>query len=152
MPDEGKVCVVAASGAWPFYRLTGAYVSQAHRGFQGAVRLGFYSGRQIHGLVPRIEHVVSSVPADAAHAARLALSADPVERRVGETLAAALHQGPVPDPAQVVLLSRPGDPSTLTITPVTHPGATAWTLFQRYVDLPRLQAATTTGDLANGVA
>ncbi len=150
MPDE-KVCVVAASGAWPFYRLTGAYVSQAQRGFQGASRLGFYSGGQIHGLVPRIEHVVASMPADAAHAARTALSADPVERRVGEALAAALHQGPVPHPVQVVLLSRPGDPATLTITPVAHPGGTAWTLFQRYVDLTRLQAAATTDDLANGV-
>ena len=64
MPDAERVCVVAGAGAWPFYLATQAWVGQENRRFGGATRLGFYSGRQIQGLVPRIQHVVPSVDLD----------------------------------------------------------------------------------------
>lgn len=144
--DETTVCVVAASSAWPFYLAHGAYVCQANRPFRDAARLGFYSARTVHGLVPRIEHVVPNVEASAAVAARMTFSLDPVERRVGETLAAGVHDG-MSGQVQVVLLSRADDPATVTIEALPHTGRTAWTMFQRYVDLDRLTSARSTDDL-----
>ena len=47
-----RACVVAGAGAWPFYLATSAWVGQENRRFGGAGRLGFYSGRQIHGALP----------------------------------------------------------------------------------------------------
>ena len=79
---------------------------------------GFYSGRQVQGLAPRIREVVASVPLTAEDAATRALSADPVERRVGEALAAALHDGATAPRVSVVLLSPPDDPDTASFEPV----------------------------------
>ena len=113
-------------------------------------RLGFYSGRQIQGLAPLIRDVVASVPLTAEDAATRALSADPVERRVGEALAAALHDGATSPRVSVVLLSPPDDPDTASFEPVTHDADAAWTMFQRFADLDRLRTATSTADLGSG--
>ena len=113
-----RVCVVAGAGAWPFYLATGAWVGQENRRFGNATRLGFYSGRQVQGLAPRIGHVVASVPLTPEEAATRTLSADPVERRVGEALAAALHDGGTAARVSVVLLSPPDDPETVSFDPV----------------------------------
>ncbi len=145
-----RACVVAGSGAWPFYLATSAWVGQENRRFGGAERLGFYSGREVHGKLPRIRHAVGSVPLSAEDAATRCLSADPVERRVGETLAAALHDGMTTPRVTVLLLSPPDDPETVTIGPVSHEGPAAWTMFQRVVDVDRLRAATTTAELGAG--
>jgi hypothetical protein len=145
-----RVCVVAGAGAWPFYLATGAWVGPEHRRFGDAARLGFYSGGQVHGLAPRIREVVASVPLTAEHAAGRALSADPVERRVGEALAAALHDGRTTPRVTVALLSPPDDPDTASFEPVRHDGDAAWTMFQRFVDLDRLRAATSTDELGPG--
>ena len=142
-----RVCVVAGSGAWPFYLATGAWVGQENRRFGDARRLGFYSGHQVQGLVPRILHVTASVGLTAEEAAVRALSGDPTERRVGEAMAAALHDGASAARVAVVLLSGPDDPDTLTTEPVGHDGDAAWTMFQRFVDLDRLKAARSTDDL-----
>ncbi len=56
-----RVCVVAGAGAWPFYLANGAWVGPEKRRFRDAARLGFYSGRQVQGLAPRIREVVASV-------------------------------------------------------------------------------------------
>src|SRR6476661_2938486 len=109
-----RVCVVAGVGAWPFYLATGTWVGQENRRFGDATRLAFYSGRQIQGLAPLIRDVVPSVPLTAEDAATRALSADPVERRVGEALAAALHDGATSARVCVVLLSPSDDPETVT--------------------------------------
>jgi hypothetical protein len=145
-----RVCVVAGVGAWPFYLATGAWVGQENRRFGDATRLGFYSGRQVQGLAPLIRDVVGSVPLTAEDAAIRALSADPRERRVGEALAAALHDGHTPPRVSVVLLSPPDDPGTASFEPVVHDGDVAWTMFQRFVDLDQLRAARTTGELGSG--
>ena len=147
MADGERVCVVAGASAWPFYLATGAWVGQENRRFGDATRLGFYSGRQIQAVLPRIRHVVASVPLTPEDAATRALSADPLDRRVGEALAAALHDGGTVARVAVVLLSRPDDDDTVTVEPVTHDGDAAWTLFQRFTDVDRLRRATTTDDL-----
>jgi hypothetical protein len=144
-----RVCVVAGAGAWPFYLATGAWVGQENRRFGDAPRLGFYSGRQVQGLAPRIGHVVGSVRLTPEEAATRTLSADPVERRVGEALAAALHDGSTAARVSVVLLSPPEDPETASFDPVPHEGDTAWTVFQRFTDIDRLRAATSTDELGS---
>ena len=150
MAEAERVCVVAGASAWPFYLATGAWVGQENRRFGDATRLGFYSGRQIQALLPRIQHVVSSVHLTPERAADLTLSADPVDRRVGEVLAAALYDGGTGPRVEVALLSPPADDDTVEVEPVTHEGDAAWTLFQRFTDVDRLRVATTTDDLADG--
>jgi hypothetical protein len=150
MTNRERVCVVAGASAWPFYLATGSWVGQENRRFGDATRLGFYSGRQIQALLPRILHVVAAVPLTPEKAAGLTLSADPVERRVGEALAAALHDGGTAARVEVVLLSRPSDEDTVEVDPVAHDGDAAWTLFQRFTDVERLRAAATTDDLTDG--
>jgi hypothetical protein len=145
-----RVCVVAGAGAWPFYLANGAWVGPENRRFGDAARLGFYSGRQVQGLAPRIRQVVASVRLSAEEAADRALSADPGERRVGEVLAAALHDGLTTPRVCVVLLSPPDDPDTASFEPVAHLGDAAWTMFQRFVDLDRLRAASSTDELGAG--
>lgn len=150
MPDPERVCVVAGAGAWPFYLATHAWVGQENRRFGDATRLGFYSGREIQGLLPRIQHVVPSVSLTGETAATLALSGDPTERRVGGALAAALHEGTRVERVEVVLLSGAEEADTVTIEPVPHDGDAAWTLFQRFADLDRLRRAGSTVDLEVG--
>ena len=145
----GRVCVVAGAGAWPFYLATGAWVGPEKRRFGDASRLGFYSGRQVQGLAPVLRHVVASVPLTEEDAASRALSPDPVERRVGEVLAAALHDGLTAPRVCVALLSLPDDPETASFEPVAHDHDAAWTMFQRFVDLDRLRSATTTDELGS---
>jgi hypothetical protein len=145
-----RVCVVAGAGAWPFYLANGAWVGQENRRFGDAARLGFYSGRQVHGLVPLIRHVVASVPLTAEDAATRTLSGDPVQRQVGEALAAALNDGATSPRVCVVLLSPSDSPETVTLDPVPHEGEAAWTMFQRFTDLDRLRSAATTDDLGAG--
>jgi hypothetical protein len=142
-----RVCVVAGASAWPFYLATGAWVGQENRRFGDATRLGFYSSRQVQGLAPRIGHIVASVPLTPEEAATRTLSADPVERRVGEALATALHDGGTAARVSVVLLSPPEDPETASFDAVPHDGDAAWTMFQRFTDVDRLRAARSTDDL-----
>jgi hypothetical protein len=144
-----RVCVVAGAGAWPFYLATGAWVGPENRRFGDASRLGFYSGRHIQGLAPRVLHVAASLPLTHEDAATRALSGDPVERRLGEVLAAALHDGLTTPRVCVVLLSPPDDPDTASLEPVSHDADAAWTMFQRFVDLDRLRAARTTAELGS---
>ena len=145
-----RACVVGGAAAWPFYLATGAWVGQENRRFGNAERLGFYSGREVHGFLPRIQHVVGSVPLTVEEAATRTLGTDSLERRVGEVLAAALHEGMTTSRVAVVLLSPPDDPDTLTIDPLPHDGDAAWTMFQRVVDVDRLRAATSTAELGAG--
>ena len=49
-----------------------------------------------------------------------------------------------------MLLSTPEDPETASFEPVPHDGDVAWTLFQRFTDVDRLRAATSTDELGPG--
>lgn len=147
--DDDKVCVVAASSAWPFYQLTGAYICQENRFFQPDTgRFGFYSSRSIHGVAAQILGFFPSVEFSEESAAEFALSSNPQLRRVGEVLDAALYQEWGGDPhVQVVLLSPMGSEDTTHFRAIRHDGQTAWTMKQRYVSLRRLESAASTEDL-----
>lgn len=146
--DDDKVCVVGASTAWPFYRMTGAYVCQENRYFQEDTgRIGFYSSRLIHGVAPRIEHIYPSVSYDDATAAMLVLDSHPVTRRLGDVLTAALEQGHSDEAVEILLLTPLGHEGTATFEPVRHEGKGAWTQRQRYASLAQLRVAATTADL-----
>jgi hypothetical protein len=147
--DDDKVCVVAASSAWPFYQLTGAYICQENRFFQPDTgRFGFYSSRSIHGIAAQVEGYFPSVEFSEESAAEYALSSNPQLRRVGEALDAAFYQEWGGDPfVQVVLLTPMGHVDTVAFPAIRHDGQTAWTMKQRYVSLRRLQAASSTADL-----
>lgn len=146
--DSEQVVVVAAGSAWPFYELTGGYVCQTGRTFGDAGRMAFYSKRQIHGAVPRILRVLPAVEMTPSSAARLSLSVDPTERRIGDVVAAAIGDESWSDVvAEVVLLTTARSPDTLNIPPVRHHGDRAWTERQRYVRLGLLVASTSTADL-----
>ena len=69
---------------------------------------------------------------------------------MGEVLAAALHDGLTTPRVTVVLLSPPDDPDTASFEPVAHDGDTAWTMFQRFVDLDLLRSASSTDELGAG--
>lgn len=148
--DENKVCVVGATTAWPFYRMTGAYVCQENRYIQEDTgRLGFYSSRLIHGAAPTIQVVYPSVPLYESNVANLAMHVDPEMRRLGLVAEAALQQGTLDAAVQIVLLSPLDDPRTALFEAIRHEGKGAWTQRQRYARLDQLRTATTTDDLAN---
>jgi hypothetical protein len=149
---SGKVCVVASSSAWSFYRLASAYLCQPGRSLQDARWLGFYSSGAIQPAVARIDRIFSPVELSADLAAEWSLSTDPLRRRAGDAAAAALFDGRGPESVQIVVLSRPDEPATIPIPEIPHRGAAAWTLFQRFVPLDRLLSATTTDDLAEAGA
>lgn len=144
---SGKVCVVAASNAWSFYRLASAYICQPGRSFQDAQWLGFYASGAIQPAVARIEGVFSPVELSPDVAAEWSFSVDPLQRRAGDALAAALFEGRHPETVQIAVLSGPDEAATLSIPEIPHRGSAAWTLFQRFIPLDRLLSATTTDDL-----
>jgi len=143
-----EVLVVAAGNAWPFYRLTNAYVCQAGRFFRPVRRIAFYSNKTIHGVAATIERELDDQMLSDAAAARLSNSLVPAERRLGNTIAAALagawKEG---ERAKVLFLTGVGDPATATFPAIPHRGKSAWTMGQRYAPLDLLAAATTTEDL-----
>lgn len=149
--QDKDVVIVAAGNAWPFYRLTGAYVCKAGRTFRGVEHIGFYSQRTIHGAVAKVEHVLDEVVLSQADAARRALSLDPLERRLGDVMTAALagawKEG---ENSKIILLTGLDDQKTIHFEPVNHPGHTAWVMGQRYTRLEALLQATTTDDLIGG--
>jgi hypothetical protein len=146
--DPEEVVVVAAGSAWPFYRSVGGYVCQPERTFRRAGRMAFYSRRLVHGAAARIERVVPRVALTEAETARRALSLDPVERRIGEIMMAAMAEpGDLRD-VEVVVLSPLHHPDTIEFEPLPHHGEHAWTMNQRYVRLSDLLAASTTVDLS----
>lgn len=146
--DDDKVCIVGATTAWPFYRLTGAYVCQENRYIQEDTgRLGFYSSRLIQGAAPRILSIHPSIELYEASVAALAFDTDPELRRVGLVAEAALAQGTTDSVVQIVLLTPLDHPDTVTFEPVRHEGKGAWTQRQRYARLDQLRRASTTDDL-----
>lgn len=151
MRDSETVVIVAAGTAWPFYRLCGGYVCQPGRSFQQAGRMGFYSRRQIHGAAARIERILPSVELSQAEAARLSLSLDPADRRVGDIMSAALSEARDDETVEIVVLSDIRDQETLKFEPIMHEGTHAWTQNQRYVRVGSLLAARTTDDLAGKI-
>lgn len=150
MTQAEDVLVVAAGNAWPFYRLTSAYICQEGRSFRPVGRIAFYSSRTIHGLAAGIKSRSDHQLLTDGSAARLSLSLDPHERRLGNVITAALagpwKQG---ERAQIFLLTVPTDPETMTFAAIPHNGKSAWTMGQRYAFSERLLSAKTTDDLSS---
>lgn len=144
-----QVVVVAARTAWPLYMtMTPAYICQNQRYFRDVPYLGFYSDRTIHELAPQILRRYDDVWFTDAEAARLLLSVDPWEQRLGRTVQATRSVRSPEKPYTVVLLTAPDDPRTQRIGAVHHAGSSAWTMGQRYQRIGALHAARTTEDLA----
>lgn len=137
--------VVAARAAWPDYQKFGAYVCQPNRAFRkDLTHFGFYEGGAIRPLVPQI---LKRFPA-------VALTRDEAERQrqIGEKQLAdlideLLDAEPLRagDLVGVILLTRPGDPSTVQLAqPIVNDTVTdagrpwAWTMGQRYTSLSKL--------------
>lgn len=147
--DSGdQVVIVAAGTAWPLYTsMTPAYICQNGRSFRDVAYLGFYSARTIHQLVPRILRRHDDVWFTDAEAARLLLSIDPWEQRLGRTIQATRTVYKQEQAYTVLLLSSPEDEATVHIGAIHHGGASAWTMGQRYQSLPALSAASDTREL-----
>ena len=146
-----RVCVVAGAGAWPFYLATGAWVGQENRRFGDATRLGFYSGRQVQGLAPRIREVVASVPLDGrgrGHPRAERRSHGAARGRGSGRGAARRGDGAAGLGRPALAARRPRRRRRSNPSPTT--ADTAWTMFQRFVDLDRLRTATSTADLGSG--
>ncbi len=141
------VVIVPAGSAWPLYQTCDAYVCPVKSTFRDAGRLAFYSARTIHGVAAVIEHVEPKVEMSQAAAARLCLSLDPCERRIGEAVQAAVANGYDDVPYnQVLLLSAAKSPETETFAPIRHEGPHAWAMGKRYRPLRDLLNAETTAD------
>lgn len=146
--DEDDVVVVAAGSAWPLYsNLASAYICRNGRQFRPAGRLGFYSLRTIYGLVPKILRRYDDVVYDLRETTELLLSTNSWEQQVGRILQATRPERALGVEWTVLLLSDPESPETARIDEIHHDGASAWTMKQRYQELPSLIAARTTADL-----
>ncbi len=140
--------VVAAGTAWPLYTsMTPAYICQNGRFFRSVAYLGFYSARTIHPLVARILRRYDDVWFTDGEAARLLLSIDPWEQRLGRTIQATRTVRTQEQAYTVLLLSAPDAEATVRIGAIHHAGASAWTMGQRYQSLAGLAAACDTGEL-----
>lgn len=150
MRDPELVMVLASEHAWSLYRNCGAVLCHADElGDSG--RVGFYSGRQIQGVAPRIQRVVPHVQMSQASAARMSFSMDPDERRFGELLAAtqsaALGESWTDETATAVLLSSEESRETVRFASISDPSAETWTSTAKTVRLSSLLTASTSRDV-----
>lgn len=145
--DDEPVVIVGARTAWPLYRSVPAYVCQNKRFFQPTRRMGFYSDRTIYGAFPLVLGRFDDVEISPAGAAARLLSPDPEQQAVGRAVQRALTFDYNEGLHTVFLLTAESDPRTLTRSPLHHPGASAFTMRQRYARLSDLLAATDTEDL-----
>lgn len=144
--------VVAARNAWPLYEDHHAYVCQPNRAFRPVDRIAFYADQEIKQEVPRIVHRRDNVPWTRQHAASLAASGDPTDKKVAAVIMASRATLWTEGVYQVFLLTRPGHPQHRTLAhPVQRPpDRGAFTQGQRYVSLHALENASTTADLSVG--
>jgi hypothetical protein len=156
----GLVVIVAAGRvALEDYDRHAAYICQADRSFRGdVVRLGFYSNKQVHPAIARIQERRVGVEFTRGHLAELRASGVEADRRVAaiieEVLADPHHARRRSDTTfprfDVFLLSAKDDPETLLLPqPILHstsgPG-TAWVQKQRYVSEESLRRGPRTTD------
>lgn len=142
------VLVVPARHAWPEYHEVHAYACQPKRPFQPVKRIAFYSGGQIHPVVPTILKTYQSVM----------LEAGKFDGRLGEVVDKLLKCGLRDEgtSSKVMLLSPPDDAKTIHLkAPIINDLQSetgrqiAFTQNQRYVSLERLKTAKTTSQLVD---
>lgn len=167
MVDEGllepekNVVVVAARVAWNTYQKYPAYVCVSDRPLGQAKYLAFYAKGAIQPLVPEIlEKHPKVVLERGKHHGNLGKLVntllDNAPKDVGET---GWNKGGIQrfgsgDVVEVVLLTSPDDPRTVRLAhPVTNEKKAdsgknvAFTMWQRYVSLPKLMQAKSTSEL-----
>lgn len=144
--------VVAGRVSWPEYLEYGIYACQAERSFRDVPYFGFYVDKQIQRFLPRRLKWMPSVRFDEDTAARLRVSEDSLDRRVGEaipTIVESTVRGPR-ETYGVMVLTRSDEPETLEIEPVPHREPGAWTQAQRYTSSELLrEAPRNTSELAD---
>ncbi len=146
------VVVVPARYAWPFYQRYQAYVCQPRRPFQSVKYIAFYSGNQIHPVVPSVLETYDEVVfEEGRYTAELGSL---IGRCLQEPMIARKEQGQT---YKVMLLTAPDDPRTMQLSsPIVNDlrsdsGRTiAFTQNQRYVASESLLAASRTSELAAG--
>lgn len=146
-----EVVIVAAGWAYGFYRDTGAYVCQSGRTFRpGLTHLGFYRAKQIEPEIARIVYHEDNVLFTRAEIAARRAQGSPDRQRLADLIEGGLTSGTHVDGAvhQVFLLSRIGDPETITLDqPVQHTTPGPWLRRHRYAYLQDLSQARTTDDV-----
>lgn len=141
--------VVPARHAWQEYQRFSAYICQPNRAFQDVRFVAFYSGGQIHPLVPTIEETHEAVVFENGR----------YTGRLGQLVEHVLHDDARShgELEKVFLLSSPDDPRTVRLNApivndlISETGKTvAFTQNQRYVRLEDLVKARATSELARG--
>ncbi len=153
MTEADTVVIVAARKAWPLYLEGSGYLCQPGRSFRDVQYMGFYAQRTIYPKVAKILHTRQDVDRSDACAARLQLSPDALDRRLGRLLRVAGRQLWQSGNHMAFVLSDPEANETITLNGgagIHHAGASAWTMGQRYTTLSALRFATTTDDLPGG--
>lgn len=163
---EVDTVVVAANVAWDIYSSYGIYVCRVGRFFRDVERMAFYESQTIRRQFPKILRVFPEVEWSTKEAARLQMSGDRLEQKLGRALAGALSpegqalaNGWGSDAYKVFLLtpSRPAhagsDGHRVRSSDIPHQVSgrgSAFTQGQRYVSLHRLLSAASTADVIVG--
>jgi hypothetical protein len=162
LEPEKNVVVIAARVAWDTYKKYHAYVCQAERPLGQAKYLAFYAEAKIQDLVPDILEQHDKVVFERGkYPGKLGEMVDKLldvgGRDIGD--GSWQHRGiqrfAPGDIAKVVLLTRPKDdprtvklPQAVTNDQKAKSGKkVAFTMWQRYVSLPKLMQARTTSQL-----
>jgi hypothetical protein len=161
LEPEKNVVVIAARIAWDTYQKYHAYVCAPDRPLGQAKYLAFYSRGAIQPLVPEILEKFPEVvlergkyPGNLGQLVNTLL--DKAGKDVGETgwNKRGVQRFGTGDLLQVVFLTHPDDPRTIKLTDAVRNDQkaksgknVAFTMWQRYVSLPKLKEAKTTSDL-----
>jgi hypothetical protein len=152
VPATDDVVVVAARIAYEEYIHYNAYVCQPGRTFRDVDRMGFYRHSSIERHFPAIRAIEDGVPFTRENADRLRATGSPVDREVGDLIDTLLdhHKRYEGDVHEVVLLTTPDDPQTVTLPRAIrhHPTGrgSAWTMGQRYISEAALRRNPQTTD------
>jgi hypothetical protein len=144
------VLVIAARHAWPLYNELHAYTCKVGRAFQPVKYIAFYSGNQIHPLVPLIQgqqdEVVFERGKNTGRLGELVNQALEKSERAYWPYKWSVHKVfllSAPDAAETVKLEQPVENDITS----SSGQRTAFTQNQRYVSLDALRKAKKTSDL-----
>lgn len=108
------------------YDELGAYICQPNRPFRHEMdHVGFYARREISPHFAKIRMTWPAVPFTPAAVEQLRSTGDPLDLELAVIIETVLAAPPGrrhrPGPHKVILLTRPGDPDTITLRqPITH--------------------------------
>jgi hypothetical protein len=161
LEPEKNVVVIAARIAWDSYQKYLAYLCQPDRPLGQAKYLAFYAKGAIQPLVPEILETIPEVVLERRkYTGKLGQLVDTLLDKAGKEAGETgwnkegVQRFGMGELHQVVFLTPPDDPRTVKLTRALKNDQraksgkkVAFTMWQRYVSLPRLQAANTTSEL-----